>query len=302
MSSAQFATSGVKEHVVGIGSTSLTTPLGAGDGTRRHLLPGQARLDVDCDRIQHDVERRRGIDGLHRQGHAVRLAVRLLGDALQLDIERGERFVLQQQARLALLFQRPRLVDADAAIDGEGRKDGRRRPGPPASARGEAPSFTEIADGGSTDGRGAASRSFRAGALGPPVRLCARPSRRFSTRLGLPGRQLPPQVADQRVLLARATAWRDGAVSACPVTHGTTAPLAMWTICSAWSARRKVVRNHDQRHAAIRVTRRNWSMISLSVSASRSEVGSSASSSAGSLIRARAIAARRCSPAEISAG
>ena len=42
-------------------------------------------------------------------------------DALQLDIERGERLVLEQQARLALLLQRARLVDADAAIDGEGR-------------------------------------------------------------------------------------------------------------------------------------------------------------------------------------
>ena len=240
-----------------------------------------------------------------RHGHAIRLAVRLLDDALQLDIERGERLVLQQQARLALLFQRARLVDADAAIDGEGRQDDApRRPAPPASARGGArvrasPLFPTAVRRTDVVLRPAACRAGRSRTARPPA--VPGPAAASAACAS----DWPAATCRHRSRISAsfsaATAWRDRA--ACRSwRRWTTAPLAMWTICSACSARARlcVTRISVVPRLAVDAQKLVHDLdLGLLVEIGGRLVGQH---EGGSLISARAITARRCSPAEISDG
>src|SRR5262245_209113 len=143
--------------------------------------------------------------------------------------------MLEREPRLALLLERPRLPDANGAIDGECRQDkaqhaehDRRTPEVEA-----APKLDRNGGGRLPD---APRRRLAQGFEQPRPALIDR--RRVAPRalllshaqpapqqprLRFPRRQLAPQLADQRVLLRRRELGGIGALA----VHGTIAPLAM---------------------------------------------------------------------------
>src|SRR5262249_25171500 len=222
--------------------------------------------------------------------------------------------VSQPELGRSLLLQPELLVSADGEIDCESNSDDRgggdQSPGPQ-----ECEAARRSEKGAEAEARRKLPRNaFPGRALLKPL-----PQRAHLMEvcggLAVPGRQpafefpragalrleVAPEPRDQRVLVRVGQLLQQRRL-VFDLVHVASLPSEMWRTRSVCSASRRLCVTMIIVKGRSRFSLRNQSTISLSVTSSRSDVGSSASNSAGSLMRARASTARRCSPEEISEG